>query len=160
MLDRYEHELIHGPHSSDAPLHYLDYQIATTAGKLGDVMRDTSPQQRALIQRMLDRQLTTSAGEQHASTTSLFTLMGRPDDAEGYLARVQHNHDQYFRAYMIEMLLEKNLLEHLNQDTIREMHQVLDKHLKTGETPGITTEQMHRIFNILGRGSEIETKNR
>ena len=160
MLDRYEHELIHGPHSSDAPLHYLDYQIATTAGKLGDVMRDTSPRQRALIHRMLDRQLTTREGKPHTTTTSLFTLMGRPDDAERYLARVQHNYDQYFRTYMVEMLLEKKLLEHLNQDTLREMHQVLDEHLKTGNTPGITTEQMHRIFSILGRSAEIEAKNR
>lgn len=160
MLDRYVHELVHGPHFSDTPLHYLDYQIATTAGKLGDVIRDTSPRQRALIHRMLDRQLTTREGNPHTPTASLFTLMGRPDDAKRYLARIKHNHDQYFRAYMIEMLLEKMLLKHLNPDTLREMHQILDEHLKTGNTPGITTEQMQRIFKVLGRSAEIEGENR
>lgn len=161
MLDRYEHELIHGPHAPDTPLHYLDDQIATTAGKLGDVMRDTSPRQRALIHRMLDRQLATGDGEPHASTTSLFTLMGRPDDAKRYLARIQRNHDQYFRAHMVEMLLERTLSPDIfNPEVVREMDQVLDAHLRTGETPGITTEQMHRIFKVLGRNAELEGANR
>jgi hypothetical protein len=161
MIDRYESELVHGPYRSSYSLHYLDFQIANTASKLGDSARDMSSQHRALIHRMLDRSLQTREGESSTNMAALFTLMGRTEDAERYLARIQHNSDKYLRAYMIEMLLEKGLSPgQLNDDTVRSMHQVLDEHLKTGNTPDITTEQIHRIFQLMGRGSEIENESR
>ena len=58
------------------------------------------------------------------------------------------------------MLLEKTLIGSLSPEILREMHQVLDEHFKTGKTPGISTVQMQRIFKVLGRSAEIEGKNR
>ena len=159
VLDRYEKTVI-AQSIDPSYLWDLDSRIAKKASLLNGNAQSLSPSQNSLLNRVLNRSLENSSIREDPNITSLFHLMGRPEDTARYLARIQHNYDKHFRAYMIEMLLEKNLLGHLNPDTIREMHQVLDKHLITGETPGITTEQMHRIFNILGRGSEIETKNR
>jgi DNA-binding Xre family transcriptional regulator len=165
MLDRYIHELTHGPYVQPYVianvLESLDFKIARTAGKLGDVANDTSPRQRVLIHSVLDRSLVTRFGNANTNILSLFDPMGRSDDAKRYLAQIRSNNDQYLRAYMVEMLLQKNMsADDLNQEIVREMHQVLDEHLKTGSTPGITTEQIQRIFRILGRGNEIGTENR
>jgi len=161
VLDRYHTNLQNGIFRvrfarGDMFVHEIDRRIAEIVNSMDSGTWNLNQRHKILVSQMLDRNLQTDSARENPKITRLFAMMNRAQDEHAYLTRIRQNHDQYFRSYMVEMLLEKKLLSGLNPDTIREIHHVLDEHLKTGITPGITDEEMRRIFEVMGRGGQIK----